>query len=1069
MEHVQLKAPTPPIPVLHNVASRPVDLEDEIFVINKPVIDPRSCRTVLELNGQPHRILVDTGASENVIALPTLSSFRSRPQIQATSLEIYSYGSDKPLDLAGEVVLHVKAGDADTNAKFAVVKANRAATLIGRHTGQQLGLIRLTSDISSVHDVVDVKDPSIADVIAKYSECFHGLGKIHGVKAHIYLKPGARPVAHPPSKVPAHLLEAAEKELRLQLDLNIIQRATGPTPWVSRMVVVPKQTCGQVRLTQDFRDLNRQALRESHPIPMFEELTDNIADSSVFSELDLNKAFHQIELDEESRQLTVFSTPLGLMRCIRMPMGFTSSSEILQRTLDSLLAGLPGVKHVHDNIFIHGSTSQEHLERLDMCLAHLKEHGITLNRGKCKFAMPKLEFMSTLYTRHGIQASSKHIEAIKVFPVPTDVKSVRSFLGLANFMRKFIPNMATVSAPLNDLTRKTTPWKWAESEQDAFDRIKQILCAETTLAYFDRKCPIHLWVDASPVGLGAILCQTDTSGSMKPVFFASRSLSDTEQRYAQTEREALAIKYGCLHFRHYLLGCPDFVIHTDHRPLLQLMVPGSRPTPRIERMVLAIQDYNYNLVHLPGEKNPADILSRHPLPKPTTTPVGELEDFAYCYSILQAAKPNALSLDDIRQATSSDSTLQAVISSLNTGQWHQSDPCMRSYFTLRHQLTAVDGIVMRSDRIVVPASLRSRVLQLTHRGHQGIVQTTDRLNSKVWWPKMSEDAILHVQACMACQATNTPSTTTTTPCKPLLSSRPWALVCAELVGPLPNGDSLLVLIDHFSRYPEVFIVKSMTSIALIPYFRQTFSRFGIPAQLMTDNGPQFVSTEFSKFLRSYGIYHRTSVPLWPQCNGEVERLNRVVSKVVRTATLEGTDRVEALDDWLLAYRMTAHPATGKSPASLIMQHCGDDLIPSVSKVPALKAITLKSNKFRQRNCSDANIRRRAQQHTLEPGDSGKMNANTAKPILHGILFLGQSHQLAIVLSICNVARRAPSDTLVLLKSFVFKPLNPQPFLLNQLMLMPSPFQPQFQHTIIHVLLRPLHTIIWVTLPLLHLY
>ena len=497
-------------------------------------------------------------------------------------------------------------------------------------------------------------------------------------------------------------------------------------------------------------------MRETFPIPTFEELSDDMVNSTIFSELDLNMAFHQIVLDPESRKYTTFSTPLGLMRCIRLPMGFSSSSEILQRTLASVLAGLPGVKHVHDNIFIHGSDLEEHNTRLKLCLQRLQENGVTLNRSKCKFAQSKLDFMSMLYTCHGIQPTPKHVEAIKEFPEPATISEVRSFLGLANFLRRFVPNMATISAPLRQLTCKNEVFKWTDLEKKSFNLIKSAISSETVLSFFDRSRKTHVWVDASPIGIGAILSQSDVKGDIHPISFASRSLSLTEQRYAQIEREALAVKYGCLKFRHYLLGDPGFVIHTDHRPLLQLMHAHSKPPPRIERMVLAIQDFAYTLVHTPGDRNPADILSRKPLPMPSSSNVGEIQDSLYCNAILEAARPIALTLNEIRSATAADATLLSVASSIRSGSWQSKDPAIKSYYALRDSLTEVDGIIMRDDKIVVPSILRQRILQLAHQGHQGINRTTDRLFTKVWWPKMTSDASLFVQSCMTCQSLTPP-------------------------------------------------------------------------------------------------------------------------------------------------------------------------------------------------------------------------------------------------------------------------------------------------------------------------
>ena len=456
---------------------------------------------------------------------------------------------------------------------------------------------------------------------------------------------------------------------------------------------------------------------------------------------------------------------------------------------------------------------------------------------------------------------------------------------------------------------------------------------------------------------------------MRPISFASRSLSETEQRYSQTEREALAVKYGCLKFHHYLSGDPQFTVHTDHKPLLQLLRPGSRPPPRIERMALAVQDLTFTLEYNPGAGNPADVLSRHPLPLPSEPNVGEIDDAQYIAAILRAATPNAVTLEDIRVATAGDSELQAVLASLQTGDWRPTNSSMRSFFAVRDELSACNGCLLRNDHLVIPTSLRLQVLQLAHQGHQGIVRTRARLNSKVWWPRMSSDAEHHVQQCRACAATAPPSHNQVPPPIPTpATSRPFQYVSTDLYGPLPSGEYLLAIVDQFTRYPEVAILHSTSSHTVITHLRRVFSRYGIPETLMTDNGPQFTSAEFYQFLRRFGIRHRTSTPLWPQANGGVERLNRSIGKILQAAVLEGIDKWSALDEWLLAYRNTPHPATKKSPAELLFRVPPRDTLPDISRPSDADLDTAATElQFRADRCNKAAQDRRAQPHGITSG------------------------------------------------------------------------------------------------------
>ena len=941
-----------------STASSP--LEHELFTtpssLSEPV-DADNARRTVEVEGRALTVLIDSGASHNIINTDDLRTVAPHATVTPTDLQIFTYGATQPLALRGTTSLSVTAAHRTVSANFAIVDAApRTTSLLGRDTAAELGLLHLVNTLSG-------PIPNLPPDLVDFRDRFEGLGCIRDVTAHIHVRPDARPVVHTSSRVPAHLHEATLQELTTQLQLGIIEPATGPTPWVARMVVVSKRNTKQVRITQDFRDVNAVSERERHPIPTLQELTADMADARFFSELDLNKAFHQIDLDEKSRQFAVFSTPLGLMRCKRLAMGLTSAAEILQRTMDKVLAGLPGVRGVHDNIFIYGSSLEEHDARLRSCLQRLRTFNVTLNPAKCQFRKSALTFMSTTYTPHGICAADRHKQAVADFKPPTTSQEVRSFLGLVNFLRHYIPNMATISEPLRKLTKKGQPWHWSEAEQASFQALKAAIRSDKLLAYFDRSRPTHLLVDASPVGLGAILCQEDTSTHLRPVAFASRSLSPTEQRYSQTEREALAIKYGCLHFSHYLCGDPMFTIHTDHKPLLQLFAPSSRPPPRIERMALRIQHLSFQLQYDPGPENPADIFSRQPSPMPDYPNIGAEEDQAYIAAMALAAVPNALSMSELQKATEEDNTLQAVLSSLRSGNWHPQSREVRPYFSQRHELSEADGLLLRSQRLVIPTKLRGRTLELAHAGHQGQTRTKQRLYSKVWWPGMSTEADTLCRQCRPCQATTTTPNIRlpSTPTPP--SARPWSRLFIDLYGPIPGGQHVFVIIDQMSRFPVTHVFNSTPSAANVTsVLRSVFCIFGTPDEIVSDNGPQFRAEHFRSFLTLWAVKHRTTPPLWPQANGAVERINSTIGKTLRTAKLDGRDVREALDTWLLAYRTTPHPATGVPPATLVFGRTIRDTIPTIqdrSDPLNWEAISAREHDFRRKTCEAANSLRNA--------------------------------------------------------------------------------------------------------------
>ena len=935
--------------------------DEEVFCIEPLLSGDKDARVVISLNGAPARVLVDSGASVNVLPMSIYNQIkhpRSKPK--PTSISVYPYGSKLLLDIAGVAAIEVQAFGHQRTLDF-IVSTSHGVALLGRKSATELDLLRVgppppppnvrpvnTVDQHSVNNNPPQKPGSTIsnaaltqspaaehplpehlktkNILSRYSKVFEGLGRVKNVQIEIHMKKNAIPVIHSPSRVPVHLREALDKELDLQEALSIIEPAVGPTP--SRMVVVPKTTPGQVRITQDWRDVNKNVEREIYPIPTFEEATDEMDGATVWSKLDLYKSFNQLPLHPHPRKYATFSTPRGLRRCTTVVMGFTNASEILQRTMNMVLSGLPGVKWIHDDITVYGKTMCEHNERLIACLDRLKEFNVTLNKEKCVFGASTVNFMAMRLSVKGIQPSTQKVEAVKSFKTPETVSDVKSFLGLVNFLARFVPNLATMAEPLRLLTRSGSLWTWGNEQQESFDKIKESISSETCLAFFSRHRKTELRVDGSPVGVGAILCQVQPDGTSRPVAYASRSLSDVERRYSQLEREALSVKFGCLKFDHYLSGDPGFAVITDHKPLLSLYRPGSRPPPRIERWALRIQHLNFHMRYEPGAQNAADVLSRQPVPPRRAINPSELADTRAINAVISASLPRACTVDEVSSATASDPILQAIIESLASGSW--SHPQLAPYYAHRLELTTSDGIVLRGDRILVPASLRKRVLGLAHQGHQGIAKTKSRLRSKVWWPGMSVEADEFVRQCQPCTLANAAPTQPIPPLKPTpLPEAAWLYVGMDFVGPFPTGENLLVLVDYYSRFPEVEIMTKITAEALDPRLRRIFSRYGVPQRIVTDNAQTFCSTHFANLMAEYGIKHRKITPLYPQANGAVERLNRNINKVVKTAIAEGRNWRFVLDDWLLAYRNTPHSVTGQAPAVLMFGRNLNDKLPAL--------------------------------------------------------------------------------------------------------------------------------------------
>ena len=355
------------------------------------------------------------------------------------------------------------------------------------------------------------------------------------------------------------------------------------------------------------RALNRAIIRERHVIPTTDDIIADLNGCKVFSKIDLNQGYHQFPLHEDSRNLTTFSTHVGLYRYKRLNFGLSCAAEIFQRKFGDAIAGIQGVRNISDDIYVGGVDKAQHDERLVRVLSRLKENQLTVNVPKCLIGVPSMLFFGHIFSGEGVSPDPKKVEAMQSANAPSNPSEVRSLLSSAAFCSRFIRNFATMTRPLRRLTCNGVPWEWGKSEQHSFEKLKAALSAKTTLAYFDPKKPTTIFVDASPIGLGAVLTQENAdTKEVTPLYFASRPLTPTESRYLQIDREALAISWAVKRFHLYTYG-KEFKVVTDHKPLVTLFNnPSSQPTARIERWLMNLLRYTFTVIYQPGQTNPAD-------------------------------------------------------------------------------------------------------------------------------------------------------------------------------------------------------------------------------------------------------------------------------------------------------------------------------------------------------------------------------------------------------------------------------------------------------------------------------
>ena len=419
----------------------------------------------------------------------------------------------------------------------------------------------------------------------------------------------AAPIRQKPYRVPYSQRDVVKRELEEMMAAGVIQPST--SPWASPIVLVEKKD-GGVRFCVDFRKLNQVAKFDAYPMPRIEEMFEKIGSATVISTLDLAKGYWQIPMAPDSQEKTAFVTPFGLFEFTVMPFGLHSAPATFQRTMNHVLRECQDIAGAYiDDVVIFSHGWGEHLEHLREVFSQLQLAGLTVKLKKCQFGQEKVHYLGHVIGGGEVQPEPVKVRAVKEYPIPATKKDVRAFLGLVGYYRRFIPQFASIAAPLSDLTRKAKSQnvEWGAAQQTAFQHLKDVLIDTPVLRVADPTKPYILQTDASERGLGAVLSQVDRRGEEHPVAFASRKLLPREMNYSTIEKECLAIVWALKFFNTYLYG-QVFTIETDHQPLSWLHRMKSS-NARLTRWALAIQPYQFEIKHRRGQENGnADGLSR---------------------------------------------------------------------------------------------------------------------------------------------------------------------------------------------------------------------------------------------------------------------------------------------------------------------------------------------------------------------------------------------------------------------------------------------------------------------------
>ncbi|GFX71383.1 transposon Tf2-6 polyprotein [Trichonephila clavipes] len=679
--------------------------------------------------------------------------------------------------------------------------------------------------------------------------------------------------------VPFALKGRVENEIdRLEKE-GIIEKVDS-SEWATPVVPVVKSD-GSIRLCADYSvTLNPNLIVPQHPLPRLDEIFGSLNGGKQFTKLDFKHAYLQMKVHPDSQKLMTINTHKGLYICKRLMYGLNGAPAIWQRYVDGLFQGMDGVTVFMDDARITGSDEISHFTALEEFFKKCREHGLKLNLNKSKFFQNEINFLGHRIDSKGLHKTDEKISAVVNAPVPRNVHEVKSFLGLVNFYEKFCENLATIANPLNNLTKKNVRFLWSKDCQVAFEQIKKEICSPKILVHYDPSLPLTLASDASPVGIGCVLSHVYPDGSERPIAFASRTLSGSEKKYSQIDKEALSIVWAVRKFYLYLKG-RRFTFITDHKPLIAIF--GSKrglPVLSVTRLLqyaLILQSFEFDIIFRKTiEHGNADFLSR--LPKTS-------EDDITIFRI-EALRVTS---KELRQETSKE--LGPLLRALREGKDLQGREA---------QYTIENGCIMYGQRVCIPRKFRKDVLEELHAGHLGIVKMKAIARSFVYWKNIDNDIEEAAKNCVDCARYKAD------PPKSKVHyweypSMPWERIHVDFAGPIFEHTFFLI-VDAHSKWLEVYPMKVTTTKKTIECLRDSFARFGLPRVLVSDNGSQFTSYEFQRFMHKNGVRHKTSAPFKPSSNGQSERYVATLKQSLRAMhKYEGTIQ-QKLSTFLMQYR-----------------------------------------------------------------------------------------------------------------------------------------------------------------------